>query len=132
MSGRLPESLELELSALLGGRKVDLNMPLCRSPYYGRQQRKSESKGDYTKLCGQRFWQFISGDAELYTRIIEPLGHRAKERNDFFQAQYELVIDAFTQDFRRDFCDPTNSVLWKKLAQFTSAEVPPKLSPKSE
>jgi hypothetical protein len=106
------------------GLKIEAINGCC----YGRQQRKSESKGDYTKLCGQRFWQFISGDSELYTRIIEPLGHRAKERNDFFQTQYELVVDAFTQDFRRDFCSPANNVLWEKLAQFASAEVPPKLS----
>lgn len=26
--------MELELSALLGGRKVDLNTPLCLSPYF--------------------------------------------------------------------------------------------------
>jgi 23S rRNA G2069 N7-methylase RlmK/C1962 C5-methylase RlmI len=78
---------------------------------------------------------FIPRSAELLrvlkpSGIIEPLGHRAKERNDFFQTQYELVVDAFTQDFRRDFCDPTNNVLWEKLAQFTSAEVPPMLSRK--
>jgi hypothetical protein len=35
---------------------------------YGKQTRKTEDKGDYTKLCGQRFWEFISGDSELYTK----------------------------------------------------------------
>ncbi len=38
-------------------------------------------KGDYLKLCGQRFWSFISGNEQLYTEIIEPLGHQAKQRN---------------------------------------------------
>jgi len=38
------------------------------------------NKGDYIKLCGQRFWEFISGNENLYTEIIEPLGHRAKEQ----------------------------------------------------
>lgn len=95
---------------------------------YGRQQRKSESKGDYTKLCGQRFWEFISGNPNLYTEIIEPLGHRAKERNEIFQSQYELVVDSFTEQFRRTFCDSNNQIQWAKLAEFTSGEKPPKLA----
>jgi hypothetical protein len=97
---------------------------------YGRQQRKSESKGDYTKLCGQRFWEFISGTPNLYTDIIEPLGHRAKERNDLFLSQYELVVDKFTEQFRHDFCNANNEVLWEKFAQFTSGEQPLKLTRK--
>lgn len=40
---------------------------------YGRI--KNTDKGEYLKLCGQRFWQFISGNENLYTDIIEPLGH---------------------------------------------------------
>jgi len=95
---------------------------------YGRQQRKSESKGDYTKLCGQRFWEFISGNPNLYTDIIEPLGHRAKERNDLFLGQYELVVDKFTGQFRQEFCNANNEIVWEKFAQFTSAEQPQKLS----
>ena len=35
-------------------------------------------KGDYYKYCGQAFWGFISGELDLYSKIIEPLGHRAK------------------------------------------------------
>lgn len=95
---------------------------------YGRQQWKSESKGDYTKLCGQRFWEFISGNSNLYTDIIEPLGHQAKDRNELFQSQYEVVVDSFTQEFRRDFCDGNNQVQWKKFAQFTSGDQPPRLT----
>lgn len=45
-------------------------------------------KGDYFKFCGQKFWEFISGSSSLYTDIIEPLGHKAKERNDDFIVAY--------------------------------------------
>ncbi len=53
---------------------------------YGKST--NPDKGDYFKYCGQRFWEFISGNAELYTEIIEPLGHKAKEKNDEFQQSY--------------------------------------------
>jgi len=76
-------------------------------------KRKSESKGDYTKTLRPRFWHFVSGDSELYTRIIDRSAIRAKVATTFFHTQYELVVDAFTQDFRRDCCDPANNILWK-------------------
>src|SRR5205085_1745487 len=58
---------------------------------YGRDNRphKFPKKGtDYFKYCGQKFWEFISGDSNLFTEIIEPLNHRAKEKNDDFVKSY--------------------------------------------
>ena len=91
---------------------------------YGKQSRKSEHQGDYIKLCGQRFWEFISGDAQLYIKIIKPIGHKAKERNEQFLAQYELVVDAFTDEFRKGFCDKQNQIQWDKLTALSSAAPP--------
>jgi len=87
---------------------------------YGKQATKSEDHGDYLKLCGQRFWQFISDDAEFYIKIVEPIGHKAKERNSEFLAQYELVVDAFTDLFRKHFCGPDNLILWDALVKHSS------------
>ncbi len=87
---------------------------------YGKQPRKNEHKGDYTKLCGQRFWEFISGDPQLYVKIIEPIGYKAKERNDEFMSRYELVLDDFTNVFRERFCDGNNAILWDRLTEASS------------
>jgi len=87
---------------------------------YGKQPRQSEDKGDYLKLCGQRFWEFISGDHELYIKIVGPIGHKATERNTEFLAQYELVLDRFTDIFRRIVCDSANNILWDKLTKISS------------
>jgi hypothetical protein len=87
---------------------------------YGKLKRKSEHKGDYIKLCGSRFWELISGDDQTYIAIVEPLGHEARERNEEFLAQYELVVDDFTNRFREDFCDIGNNILWAKLTSYSS------------
>ena len=87
---------------------------------YGKQAKKSEDKGDYLKLCGQRFWEFISDDPEFYIKIVEPIGHKAKERNAEFLAQYELVVDAFTEVFRKHFCGPDNLIRWDALVEHSS------------
>lgn len=76
-------------------------------------------KGDYFKYCGQQFWELISGNENLYTEIIEPLGHKAKERNEKFMGAYVQIINKFTLDFMNEFC-VDGKVDWKKLVKFNS------------
>lgn len=84
---------------------------------YGRDN--NPDKGIYLKLCGQRFWEFISGDVELYTKIIEPIGHLAAERTLEFNDSYAQIINKFTEEFSKDFVRNGN-ILWEKLVQFNS------------
>jgi hypothetical protein len=87
---------------------------------YGKDN--SPDKGDYLKLCGQRFWQFVSGNDTLYTELIEPLGHKAKEKNEQFLVEYSKVINKFTFDFIEMFCDVSGAILWEKVVQINSGQ----------
>jgi hypothetical protein len=95
-----------------------MNVVAVNGCCYGRDSRPD--KGTYHKLCGQRFWEFISADVELYTRIVEPLGLRAKERNDDFQRAYARRINRLTEAFSRLFCTEAGDIDWHKLVQFNS------------
>ena len=77
-------------------------------------------KGDYFKYCGQKFWQFISNDKNLYQNIIEPLGYKAKEKNDDFIQLYSGVINTFTKEFIDDFCKNNGEINWDKIIFFNS------------
>ncbi|HXS36954.1 MAG TPA: PmeII family type II restriction endonuclease [Flavipsychrobacter sp.] len=88
---------------------------------YGRDN--NSDKGDYFKYCGQKFWEFISGDSELYTKIIEPLGYRAKEQNDEFMVSYAQMINKFTKEFTATFCNNDGEIDWEKLVKFNSGIV---------
>jgi len=77
-------------------------------------------KGDYFKYCGQEFWSFISGNENLYIDIIEPLSHKAKERNEEFQKSYAQIINRFTKQFSNDYCNDDGEIDWVKLVQFNS------------
>lgn len=87
---------------------------------YGRDRRPN--KGDYYKLCGQAFWEFISGSERLYVEIVEPLGHRAKERNEEFILAYARVVNEFVREFSDQFFTPTNDIDWEKLVKFNSGK----------
>lgn len=88
-------------------------------------QDANPDKGDYFKFCGQDFWEFISGVATLYTEIIEPLGHQAKEKNDAFAEEYGALITTFTVEFAGEFCE-AGKIDWAKLVAFNSAHVEPR------
>lgn len=96
-----------------------LNIVAVNGCCYG--QDNNPDKGDYYKYCGQRFWEFISGNPELYTQIIEPLGYKAKERNEAFMISFSQMINKFTKEFSNIFCDDDGNIDWNKLVVFNSA-----------
>ena len=100
-----------------------LNIIAVNGCCYGRDN--NPDKGDYFKYCGQKFWEFISGDMNLYTELIEPLGHKAKERNDDFINSYSQMINKFTKEFINDFCDKNGAIKWNEIVKLNSAIIAP-------
>jgi hypothetical protein len=95
-----------------------LNVIAINGCCYGKDNKPD--KGNYYKYCGQQFWEFISGDLEFYTKIIEPLGYKAKEKNDDFIEIYSKMINKFTKEFSNEFCDNDGNIDWNKLLKFNS------------
>ena len=96
-----------------------LNITAINGCCYGRENQPD--KGEYFKFCGQRFWEFISGNAELYKDIIEPLGNKAKESNDDFLKSYAQMINILTLKFAMEFCDETGAINWQKIVEINSS-----------
>ena len=105
---------------ILGASTSPINVVAVNGCCYGKN-RKSD-QGDYQKLCGQKFWEFISGDDSLYTDIIKPLGYQAKKKNEQFMQEYDKVINRFTAEFLGTFCDAEGNMLWEEVVKFNSAE----------
>ncbi len=97
-----------------------LNVIAVNGCCYGRDN--NPDKGDYFKYCGQRFWEFISGDSELFVKIIEPLGYKAEEKNDNFLSSYSQMINKFMKEFMSDFCKDNGEIEWDKMVRFNSAK----------
>ncbi len=76
---------------------------------------------NYLKLCGQDFWAFVSGNKNLYTEIIEPLGHKAREKNEKFMEAYSTVINKFTREFMNSFC-VGGKIDWPRIVRFNSGK----------
>ena len=105
---------------ILGTNRSSTNVVAVNGCCYGKDQKPD--KGDYLKLCGQQFWEFISGDNNLYTDIIEPLGHRSKKTKEQFSEEYAKALNRFTAEFIGKFCDVEGNILWEEIVKFNSAE----------
>lgn len=86
---------------------------------YGRETKTD--KGDYFKICGQEFWEFISKNKNLYIEIIEPLGVKAKERNEEFTNSYSALLTIFAHQFTNGFC-LKGKINWEKLVKYNSGK----------
>lgn len=96
-----------------------LNIIAINGCCYGKF--KKTDKGEYFKYCGQKFWEFISNNENLYIDIVQPLGHKAKERNHEYNLLYPKIINKFTKQFNNDFCNDDGEINWKKLVEFNSS-----------
>jgi len=96
-----------------------LNIIAVNGCCYGKENHP-DRKGIYYKYCGQLFWEFISGDKDLYIKLIKPLGFKAKEKNEEYNIAYAKVINRFTLDFSQQFCLKDGAINWSKLVAFNS------------
>lgn len=96
------------------GANIQSVLGIC----YGKT-RTSYVRG-YLKVVGQNFWYLISDNEALYTDIIEPIGHRAKQHNEAFLKGKSRVINRFTKLFIDRFCDDTGDIDWVQLVEFNS------------
>jgi len=104
--------------------KSKLHVVAVNGCCYGRNTKPD--RGDYYKYCGQKFWEFISGNSDLYLKIIKPLGYSAREKNEEFQKEYAQIINRFTLEFSEKFV-VNGKISWDALVKFNSAESKPTL-----
>lgn len=96
-----------------------LNIIAVNGCCYGKDNNPIK-KDNYYKYCGQKFWQFISGDNDLYIKIIEPIGYKAKEKNEEYLKSYARIINKFTMEFSAQFCTQEGDIDWEKLVKYNS------------
>lgn len=90
---------------------------------YGRDNSPHKVNKDpdlsYYKICGQSFWELISGDDQLYKKIIQPLDKEAKKRDDVFKELYVKKINEMTKDVI-DIFYTKNTLDWDKIIDYVS------------
>ncbi len=83
------------------------------------KENKKNPDLSYYKICGQKFWELISGDDQLYKKIIRPLDKEARKRDEVFKDLYNKKLNELTKDLINSFC--TNNLIdWNKIIDYVS------------
>jgi hypothetical protein len=88
---------------------------------YGRA--KTVNDGLYLPIAGQNFGICWSGDPDLYTSIVEPLGGDAQKHEDLLTEQKSNSLTRMTREFILEFCDASGAIDWLKLVSSVSGNL---------
>ncbi len=105
---------------ILGTNAVKQRIVFVNGCCYGQDSKPN--KGEYLKLCGERFWTLISGSDRFYLDIIEPFGYEAKENDEAFQVEYSKALTVFAREIDRDFFGDDGTIDWEKIVRFNVAQ----------
>lgn len=82
---------------------------------YGTVRIQDEDTGAYLRKAGQRFWEFISGDVDLYTFILDQIGGATKNHHKQFLIRKATIQAQLVSEFTGKFCDANGQIDWQKL-----------------
>lgn len=118
----MKRNLKIAKKLLRAGLKKN-NIVSVNGCIYGRDNNPYKKSKDrdlsYYKICGQAFWELISGDDQLYKKIIQPLDKEAKKRDDVFKKLYVEKINEMTKDVV-DLFYTKDTLDWDKIIDYVS------------
>ncbi len=80
---------------------------------YGRRNTKTETH--------TIFWEFLSGDPNLYLDLIVPMGSAARTFSTAFEQARVDLERSFAATFAERFCHPDGTLDWQTVLAFISA-----------
>jgi hypothetical protein len=80
----------------------------------------SDADKTYFKYAGQTFWQWLSGDEQLFRDIIAPIDAQAKPKDEAFRRAYNAKVNELTLDVALNFVS-NGEINWLRLVDFVSA-----------
>ncbi len=101
------------------GRIVAINGCIYGKDHKPLKANKKDPQKSYYKYCGQEFWQFVSGDKQLYQTIIVPLDKEVKKRDDAFKELCAATVNILTKDLLDNFSSK-GLLNWPKILDYVS------------
>ncbi|HEY0429021.1 MAG TPA: PmeII family type II restriction endonuclease [Pyrinomonadaceae bacterium] len=122
---RMKDNFKSARKYLLDERKITKEIVAVNGCIYGKDANPFKENGkdkekSYFKFAGQDFWQFISGDSELYREIIKPIEEEALERDAEFKKTFDGKINNMVKEFSNIFLDAEGQIDWVKIVDYIS------------
>lgn len=89
---------------------------------YGKKKAKAGKEKFYLELAGKDFWEWLTGDADFYTKIIAFMGTRPNEYVKEFEDAYSKAENRMIREFTIKYCKEDGSIDWNALIRFNSGD----------
>ena len=89
---------------------------------------KNKVYSDYSKVCGEKFWELLTSDSEFYKKIIIPLGEISKIKDEEYKNKLSARINILTSEFTSNYCYPDGVINWDMIIERNSSALPGKKS----
>ena len=119
MRKNLRKAKEILQSEGVKGEIVGVNGCVYGKDNVAFKKHKTDSSLDYYKLCGQEFWSLVSGDEQLYKKLIKPLDKEVQKKDDDFKQTYAQKVNEMTKDLIDMFYTKDN-LDWDKIVEYVS------------
>lgn len=89
---------------------------------YGRKKIKPGHEKFYLELAGKDFWEWLTGDADFYTKIITYMGNKPDEYAQEFMEAYSRAENRLVREFTIKYCRDDGAIDWDALIKFNSGD----------
>lgn len=89
---------------------------------YGKKKTKAGKEKFYQELAGKDFWEWLTGDPDFYTRIVEYMGSKPDEYAQEFESAYNKAENRMIREFTIKYCTEDGAIDWEKLIKFNSGD----------
>ena len=69
----------------------------------------------YEKICGQAFWELVSGDVAFHVWLVQPICEAAKRRSEEFVSSYYAVVNSVAKDLGNSF-GTAGEIEWERIS----------------
>jgi hypothetical protein len=81
-----------------------------------------KGKKNFREVSGQAFWEEISGDRELYKKLLILIGRKADEHAAIYGKAFTAATDKLVEQFQNEFATADGRIDWDKLLVFNSGK----------
>lgn len=90
---------------------------------YGYGTKKGGTGGRVLEYAGQDFWEYLTGDPDFYTKIVDLMGDSPEVWSGRFEASKAKTLDRLTGEFAEGYVAGDGSIDWHKVLRLNSGSV---------
>lgn len=87
---------------------------------YGRKNSTGSKDKEFAEFAGQKCWEHLTGDPEMYLKIARLMGDKPKNHWNSFMSKFNEAKNRCLTEFLKVYSTPEGKIDWEKLIKENS------------